>query len=571
MNNTNMRTITGNIRALPQDDNQSMIVEGYAAIFSEPSQPMPFIEYIDPNALQGADLSNVLALYDHEFGNILGRTDSGTLALKVDDKGLFFSCQLPDTQLGHDTYQNVANGNIKGCSFRFDIEDDLYSIDENGNQIHTINKISNVTEISLTTLPAYTETSVQVKRSLDLLKGENGMNNDEEAKKQFELFKEWLAKQAGKNGTDNGTDNPDPNEGGSGEKGKKPTPPTPPAQPAGNARDGDDGDEPEIREDPTKEKGAQRSMAHVIKQGNSSNQPRKDEAVRSFEDYVRSRGEKRDGVTTIENQAVIPTQILQAQKEKISPNLLKNYVNRQTVSAPKGTLPVIKKASAGLVTKAELDANPKMEMGIEAVEYSVETYAGAIPISQEMIDDAAVDISGIVGEHAQDLSDITEQRKIGAALATATKKVTVKTADDLKTAFNKKVPSGYDKVWVMSQSFYDFVDKLKDANGRYLFQDSLSSPSGKALSGKDILPVDDDILGNDGEAHAFVGDLKSFILDAVKKETSVRWQDNDIYAQKLAIYLRFDVKKAIDEAGVFLTWDATPETGGEDAKKAPTK
>lgn len=565
-----MRTVTGNIRALPQDDNQSMIVEGYAAIFSEPSQPMPFIEYIDPNALQGADLSNVLALYDHEFGNILGRTDSGTLTLKVDDKGLFFSCQLPDTQLGHDTYQNVANGNIKGCSFRFDIEDDLYSIDENGNQIHTINKISNVTEISLTTLPAYTETSVQVKRSLDLLKGENGMNNDEEAKKQFELFKEWLAKQSGKNGTDNGTDNPDTNENGSSEKGKEPTPPTPPAQPTGNARDGEE-DDPEIRENPTKEKGAQRSMAHVIKQGNSSNQPQKDEAVRSFEDYVRSRGEKRDGVTTIENQAVIPTQILQAQKEKISPNLLKNYVNRQTVSAPKGTLPVIKKASAGLVTKAELDANPKMEMGIEAVEYSVETYAGAIPISQEMIDDAAVDISGIVGEHAQDLSDITEQRKIGAALATATKKVTVKTADDLKTAFNKKVPSGYDKVWVMSQSFYDFVDKLKDANGRYLFQDSLSSPSGKALSGKDILPVDDDILGNDGEAHAFVGDLKAFILDAVKKETSVRWQDNDIYAQKLAIYLRFDVKKAIDEAGVFLTWDATPETGGEDAKKAPTK
>lgn len=565
MNNTNMRTVSGNIRALPQDDSHSMIVEGYAAIFNEPSQPMPFIEYIEPNALQGADLSNVLALYDHEFGNILGRTDSETLTLKVDDKGLFFSCQLPDTQLGHDTYQNVANGNIKGCSFRFDIDDDIYSLDDNGNQIHTIKKISNVTEISLTTLPAYTETSVQVKRSLDLLKGENSMNNDEEAKKQFELFKEWLAKQQSSGGTGSGKDNPDPDpEKDKSEKGKNATPP---AQPAGNARDGDDGDDPEIREDPTKEKGAQRSMAHVIQQGNSSKKPHKDEAVRSFEDYVRSRGEKRDGVTTIENQAVIPTQILQAQKEKISPNLLKNYVNRQTVSAPKGTLPVIKKASAGLVTKAELDANPKMEMGIESVDYSVETYAGAIPISQEMIDDAAVDISGIVGEHAQDLSDITEQRKIGAALATATKKVTVKTADDLKTAFNKKVPSGYDKVWVMSQSFYDYVDKLKDANGRYLFQDSLSSPSGKALSGKDILPVDDEILGKEGEAHAFVGDLKSFILDAVKKETSVRWQDNDIYAQKLAIYLRFDVKKAIDEAGVFLTWDNTPVTGGgEDGK-----
>ena len=585
---------TDNVRALPTGDDQKMVIEGYAAVINKPSNPMPFIEYMKPGVFDHTNLDNVMAIYSHNFEDILARTDSDTLTLKVDDQGLFFTCILPDTQLGHDIYANVSNGNIKGASFRFEIEDDQWLRDSHDNLIHNILSITNVTEISLTPIPAYSQTSVGVKRSMeDFLKGVTRSMNDDEMNRIFDefiqengtdisgddlqkKFSEWLKNRKTENAesNDNNTEKSDDSENTIDQKGD--------TKPAVKAKDDvsqlkgrintdskkkdettrddedvDDDDE-EIRE--TKiGKEEKRDMTKVLQEGANYQEGKKSAEIRSFENYIRSHGEIRDGVTTVNNEAVIPTQILDIQKEKSAPNVLKNFVNRQIVSAPKGTLPVLKKASAGLVTKAELAKNPELAMSIEGIDYSVETYAGALPIYQEMIDDSAVNISAIAGQYVQDVSDITEDRKIGEALQTATKVVNVTTADDLKHAFNTKVPAGYDKMFVLSQSFYDVVDTMKDSNGRYLFQDSLASPSGKILLGVPVVPVDDNVIGADGEVNGFVGDLKSFILDAVKKEVTVRWQDNDLYAQKLATYLRFDVKKAIDEAGVLLKY-AAPTT-----------
>lgn len=570
-----VRTLANSQLTVRDDTTDTMRVQGYALEFNKPSNPMPFVEYISPYALEGLDLSKVLLLYAHNFENILARTDADSLLLKVDEKGLFFSAQLPDTQLGHDVYTNVANGNIKGCSFGFHIADDSWDVDQQGQTIHTILKIDQLREITLTTVPAYDETSVSVQRSLEkFLKGRVTQSMDKkELLKQIAIALGITPKDEG-----NQSQAPAPNSSSAEPNQQqraqssaassaaattassaaskpaaaapatvtKPTsavPATPPSSVAPQKKRDDEIDYQENSLVPSK--GEKPAMAK-----NLTNNHQQDLEVRSFEKYIRSHGEVRDGVTTIENQAVIPTQILQAVEEKLSPNMLKQYVNRQTVSAPKGTLPVIKKAGSGLVTKKELEENPELGMTIEGVDYSVETYAGALPISQEMIDDAAVNIGAIAGKYVNDVSAITEQRLIGAVLQTATKKAEVTNADDLKTAYNLKIPTGYDKMWVLSQTMYDFVDKFKDGNGRYLFQDSLSSPSGKSLKGSPIFEVDDEILNG---SNGWVGDLESFILDAIKKEATVKWQDNDLYGQKLAVYLRADVKKAIDEAGVFLT------------------
>ena len=607
---------TNQIRALPTTNDQKMVIEGYAAVINKPSNPMPFIEYMKPGVFDHTNLDNVLAIYSHNFEDILARTDSDTLILKIDDQGLFFTCILPDTQLGHDIYTNVSNGNVKGASFRFEVGDDQWLRDDQDNLIHNILSITNVTEISLTPIPAYSQTSVGVKRSMDefLNRGVTRSMNDDEMNKVFDefiqengtdiggddlqkKFSEWLKKRKTINTDASGDTSSDTGKSEMDES-IKPTKPVTTTEPAQKVKDDvsqlagriekdsknkkdestrdediEDEDDEEIREIKTG-KEEKRDMSKVLQKGANYQEGKKSAEIRSFENYIRSHGEVRDGVTTVNNEAVIPTQILDIQKEKSAPNVLKNYVNRQIVSAPKGTLPVLKKASAGLVTKEELAKNPELAMSIEGVDYSVETYAGALPISQEMIDDSAVDISAIAGQYVQDVSDITEDRKIGAALQTATTVVNVTTADDLKHAFNTKVPAGYDKMFVLSQSFYDVVDTMKDANGRYLFQDSLSSPSGKILLGVPVVPVDDNVIGADGEVNGFVGDLKSFILDAVKKEVTVRWQDNDLYAQKLAAYLRFDVKKAIDEAGVLLKYAAPkvdPETDPEGAKASVKK
>lgn len=592
-----IRTVDNELSIRDGTDSQ-MVIEGYALVFNQPSQPMPFIEYIEPNALDGVDLSNVLLLSSHKYENILARTDSDSLTLKVDAKGLFFSAVLPDTTLGHDTYQNILLGNIKGCSFGFIIGEEDWSLDDNGNTIHTIQTIKEVKEISVTSLPAYTETSVAVKRSLEEFQTNQQGGNDKNMN-ELDSIKQALKalETAVEQVTDATTQAPEakPTEPvkAPSEPDKEPSPVTDattkdPSEPVKRAEDDYQEDDatpkaptapvaepstttstttvaPVAPKPATAPKEPQQLSAENAEDTNKKDdkkmakelQRKEDVEARSFEKYVRSHGEVREGVTTANTEAVIPTTILTEVKEALAPNMLKQYVNRQTVSAPSGTLPIVKKASAGLVTKEELAENPEIGMAIVGAPFSVKSYAGALPISQEMLDDSAVDINRIAGEYVSDVSAITEQRLIGTVLQSAKAKKEIKTADDLKDAFNLDIPTGYNKSFVLSQSMFNFIDKLKDAQGRYLFQDSITSASGKVLLGAPVYVVDDNILGG---SNGFVGDLKAFVLDAVKKEVTVKWQDNDLYASKLATYLRLDVVKAIEEAGEFLSMEDSATT-----------
>nr|WP_054756629.1 phage major capsid protein [Liquorilactobacillus satsumensis] len=189
-----------------------------------------------------------------------------------------------------------------------------------------------------------------------------------------------------------------------------------------------------------------------------------------------------------------------------------------------------------MVSKAELANNPDLaDFGIKEVDYNLETLAGVLPVSYETISDAAVDIPSIVAQYVSDARALTEQEKIGSVLQKATA-VSAATADDLKDAFNKGL-SNYTKMIVVSESAYAEIDKLKDGNGRYLFQDSISAASGKTLFGAPVIPVPDTVLGKVGENHLFIGDLNAFVLEAFKDDIEVKWTDNDLWEIKpLYIY-----------------------------------
>ncbi|QEA50869.1 HK97 family phage prohead protease [Leuconostoc lactis] len=142
-------------------------IGGYAVVFNEPSENLGgFIEYVNPDAFDSVDMSDVVALYDHNFANVLGRTSANTLQLEVDKKGLHFSLDIPNTTLGNDVYTNIRAGNLKGMSFGFTVVDDEWTKDANGTPQRTITKIGKLHEVSVVTMPAYQETSVAVTRAL---------------------------------------------------------------------------------------------------------------------------------------------------------------------------------------------------------------------------------------------------------------------------------------------------------------------------------------------------------------------------------------------------------------------
>ncbi|MCT0957145.1 phage major capsid protein [Weissella cibaria] len=309
-------------------------------------------------------------------------------------------------------------------------------------------------------------------------------------------------------------------------------------------RDGEDIEIPDEPEDGTDEETRSgkdiTNMEAVIGKQNSA-----------FEDFLKS-GEVRDGLTTVEGAVVIPKEILDIQKVPNDPTQLASYVNRVAVKSGVGSLPVLAKNTARLASTAELAQNPELaKLSLTGVDYKALTYRGVLPVSMEMLQDAP-EIESIVSAYVSEAKALTEQYKIGEVLQKAAA-VAVSDVDGIKDAFNKGL-SNYNRMFVVSESFFAEIDKIKDADGRYLLQDSITSPSGKQLLGASVVVVADDVLGKAGEAHAFVGDVKAFALEAMRSDIAVEWQDDDIFGKKLAVALRADWQVADSQAGKFLTF-----------------
>lgn len=319
-----------------------------------------------------------------------------------------------------------------------------------------------------------------------------------------------------------------------------------PAEDATEPEDKRDGEDIEIPDDTEETRSGKdiTNMEAVIGKQNSA-----------FEDFLKS-GEVRDGLTTVEGAVVIPKEILDIQKVPNDPTQLASYVNRVAVTSGVGSLPVLAKNTARLASTAELAQNPELaKLSLTGVDYKALTYRGVLPVSMEMLQDAP-EIESIVSAYVSEAKALTEQYKIGEVLQKAAA-VTVSDVDGIKDAFNKGL-SNYNRMFVVSESFFAEIDKIKDADGRYLLQDSITSPSGKQLLGASVVVVADDVLGKAGEAHAFVGDVKAFALEAMRSDIAVEWQDDDIFGKKLAVALRADWQVADAQAGKFLTFAPAP-------------
>ncbi|HEY1502631.1 MAG TPA: HK97 family phage prohead protease [Acidobacteriaceae bacterium] len=140
-------------------------VAGYAIVWNSRSVDLGgFTEICSPGMLNRTLRENpdVLMLRDHKTELLLGRTSAGTLSLNVDNVGLAFTVTLPATAIGDDTAENVRLRNLSGCSFGFNTVDDSWAQDADGNVVRTLLDID-LLECSITSFPAYQETSVNTR------------------------------------------------------------------------------------------------------------------------------------------------------------------------------------------------------------------------------------------------------------------------------------------------------------------------------------------------------------------------------------------------------------------------
>ena len=176
-----------------------------------------------------------------------------------------------------------------------------------------------------------------------------------------------------------------------------------------------------------------------------------------------------------------------------------------------------------MVSVAELEKNPKLaKPEFEQVDWTVETYRGAIPVSQESVDDADVDLISIVAETVGQIKVNTTNAAIADVLKSFTAK-TVANVDDIKKILNVDLDPAYDVAFVVSQSFYQILDTLKDGNGRYLLQDSITAVTGKVLLANQYSFFLMKFLVRLEKLKRFVGDFKTWYLVRRPKDLGLRW------------------------------------------------
>ena len=147
-------------------------IEGYSVVFDRQTELMPGLhEAIDRRAFDGVELAGVVGLFNHDSNYVLGRSPA-TMRLAVDDRGLRYSADAPDTPTIRDlVVEPIRRGDVSGSSFSFALDwadDDAIRVTRlnDGGLLRTILKVAALYDVGPVSIPAYRETSAAV-RSLE--------------------------------------------------------------------------------------------------------------------------------------------------------------------------------------------------------------------------------------------------------------------------------------------------------------------------------------------------------------------------------------------------------------------
>lgn len=286
--------------------------------------------------------------------------------------------------------------------------------------------------------------------------------------------------------------------------------------------------------------------------------------IRGYEDYIRSQGEEREGVTTVNAAAVVPSEVIgEVFDLKRSNYNLAQYATVKTVSNGQGKYPVATNQQAVLATKAELAEIVDIDADMfTQVDYKVETRAGKIALSNEVIEDSEVNIVAEVKDQLAKLVENTDNKHIMDLLKTFTKK-TAATLDDLKQLHNVVLDPALDKMVILNQSGFNHLDTLKDADGRYILQPDVTAPSGKSLFGMPVVLISDTLFANPnaGTFPMVMGDIAQSVFVARRNQITTQWEKFDYYSQGLAVVVRNDYQVIDANASVYIEF--TPVVAGE--------
>lgn len=280
-----------------------------------------------------------------------------------------------------------------------------------------------------------------------------------------------------------------------------------------------------------------------------------------------------DGGLTVPRD--ISTQIMELRRA--TADNLENYVNVEKVSTKTGSR----------VIEVDADSTEWPEVGegeefqeqdtpkLKNIEYKIKKYGGILKVTAELLEDTAENILAYLKKWIAKKSRATRNAKILAALKTCVgdTSYTISTVDELKDIFNIVLDPAIAQGAAVytNQTGFNFLDKLKDEDGKYIIQPDPTQKTKKLLFGEyPIVKLSNKVLKNeaaDGSTvvPVYCGDLREavtlFDRDVISLDISSTAGDLWVKDKTgLKVRDRFDVQP-VDTAAVVLG-KITIKTGG---------
>lgn len=295
------------------------------------------------------------------------------------------------------------------------------------------------------------------------------------------------------------------------------------------------------------------------------------EIMDSFKNMMKE-GEDEDGGFTVPED--VSTDIIELRRTE---NDLEQYVNVEKVATMSGSRVI--EVDADSTPWGDVDEGGEFEEeetpNLKQIKYAIKKKGGILKTTRELLQDTAVNILAYLNKWIAKKSRATRNAAILNVINTITKgkEVAVATFDDFKDVFNVKLDPAIavSSIVLTNQDGFNYMDKLKDKDGKYIMQPDPTDAtktllfgkypvkvvSNKTLKSTNVLkggsgPDKNDVTGY--KYPVYMGDLKEAVtlFDREKMTIELSTEAGDLWAKDLTgikVRDRFDVQ-SVDETAV---------------------
>lgn len=278
-------------------------------------------------------------------------------------------------------------------------------------------------------------------------------------------------------------------------------------------------------------------------------------------------GESDGGVTVPQD---IRTEIMELRR---SEDALETLVNVEPVSTLTGSRVIEVNADQVPFDNVEEAAQfPDVDTPkFETIDYKVKKKGGILKVTRELLQDTAENILGYLRRWIAKKAKVTRNMMILAELNTSfggVKTKVIKTLDDLKDIFNVALDPAISlgsKV-LTNQDGFNWLDKLKDTDGKYVLQPNPVNATQRLLFGRyQVVVVSNKVLKTTANKVPFYfGDFKEAITIFDRETLSIEFSNEagDLWGKDLTgvkVRERLDIKTIDTEAVIKGEVEVTPE------------